>query len=68
MTNKNGGGRVIVPEPKFLTGTIEMKSNVELHLKNEAILLGSTNPLHYKSLEIKGSRYPKAKKKMTILN
>jgi len=54
MTNENGGGRVIVPEGKFLTGTIEMKSNVELHLKNEAILLGSTNPLHYKSLEMKG--------------
>ena len=38
---KSGGGRVIIPNGTFLTGTIIIKSNVELHLENEATLLGS---------------------------
>ena len=48
--NKNGGGRVIVPEGIFLTGSIILKSNVELHLEEKAILLGSTNRDHYLKL------------------
>ncbi|MCM4167121.1 glycoside hydrolase [Arenibacter sp. H213] len=48
--HKNGGGRVIVSEGVFLTGSIILKSGVELHLKKEAILLGSTNPYDYKGL------------------
>src|SRR5205085_904539 len=44
---KNGKGRVIVPEGIFLTGSIILKSNVELHLADKAVLLGSTNPDHY---------------------
>ncbi len=47
---KNGGGRVIVPAGRFLTGTILMKSGVELHLFKDAILLGSTIPTHYTKL------------------
>ena len=30
---KNGGGRVTIPAGKFLTGTIVLKTNVELHLE-----------------------------------
>ena len=45
--HSNGGGRVIIPEGKFLTGAVLMRSAVELHLKRNAILLGSTNPDHY---------------------
>lgn len=37
------GGRVIVPAGKFLTGTIYLKSNVTLHLGENATLLGSTD-------------------------
>ena len=48
--NKNGGGRVIIPEGIFLTGTIILKSNVELNLTENAMLLGSTNPDHYLKL------------------
>src|ERR1051326_384696 len=48
--NKNGGGRVIVPEGIFLTGSIILKSNVELHLLDKAVLLGSTNIDDYKKL------------------
>src|SRR5436853_7765170 len=45
--NKNGGGRVIIPQGVFLTGSIILKSNVELHLLDKAVLIGSTNPDHY---------------------
>lgn len=48
--NKKGGGRVIIPEGKFLTGSIILKSNVELHLAQNAVLLGSTNPDDYRQL------------------
>ena len=36
-----GGGRVIVPAGTFLSGTIRMKSHVELHLERGAVLLAS---------------------------
>ncbi|MDZ4845677.1 MAG: glycoside hydrolase family 28 protein [Chitinophagales bacterium] len=48
--HENGGGRVVVPAGNFLTGTILLKSGVELHLLEGAILLGSADPTHYKTL------------------
>lgn len=48
--HKKGGGKVIVPEGTFLTGSIILKTGVELHLKKEAILLGSTDPFDYKNI------------------
>jgi polygalacturonase len=45
-----GGGRLIIPEGQFLSGSIILKSGVELHLQQNAVLLGSTNPYHYKGL------------------
>ena len=33
-----GGGRVIVPEGEFLTGAIELKSNVNLHIAPKSVL------------------------------
>jgi polygalacturonase len=42
-----GGGRVVLGRGSFLTGTLVMKSHVELHLKKRAVLLGSTDPAHY---------------------
>lgn len=36
-----GGGRVVVPPGTFLTGTVFVKSNVEIHLEEGAELLGS---------------------------
>jgi len=44
---KNGGGRIVIPAGTFLTGSIIMRSNVELHLLVNAVLLGSTDPDHY---------------------
>ncbi len=40
---KKGGGVVVVPAGKFITGTIILKSNVNLYLEQGAVLLGSTN-------------------------
>ena len=40
---KQGGGHLIVPDGIWLTGPIKMVSNVDLHLENNAIILGSTN-------------------------
>jgi polygalacturonase len=44
-----GGGRVIVPGGKrFLIGALMLKSNVDFHLADDAMLLASPNPAHYK--------------------
>ena len=45
--HKAGGGRVVVPKGKFVTGAIVLKSGVTLHVEQGAKLLGSTNPAHY---------------------
>jgi len=42
-----GGGRVLVPAGRFLTGALELKSGVELHLARGATLLFSTDPADY---------------------
>ncbi|WP_342647440.1 glycosyl hydrolase family 28 protein [Mucilaginibacter sp. CSA2-8R] len=43
----NGGGRVIVPAGNFVTGPVKLKNNVELHLAEYAVLLGSTHRLDF---------------------
>lgn len=45
--NRMGGGRVIITQGLFLSGSLVMKSNVTLHLMQNAFLLGSTNPDDY---------------------
>ncbi|GAA4761016.1 MULTISPECIES: glycoside hydrolase family 28 protein [Flavobacterium] len=45
--SKNGGGRVIVPKGKFLTGPIHLENNVNLHLEEGSEILFSTNPDDY---------------------
>lgn len=39
-----GGGRVIVPAGRFLSGSVLLKDNVELHLESGAVLISSLNP------------------------
>ena len=41
--HSSGGGRVTVPAGCFVTGTIWLKSNVELYLQHNAVLKGSEN-------------------------
>ncbi|MCB9247556.1 MAG: glycoside hydrolase family 28 protein [Ignavibacteriales bacterium] len=50
IAHNSGGGKVVIPKGKFLTGSIILKSNVELHLQKDAVLLGSTNPYDYKGI------------------
>jgi polygalacturonase len=44
---KAGGGRVLVPAGRFLTGAIHLLSNVELHVSEDATLLFDANPSSY---------------------
>jgi polygalacturonase len=44
---KNGGGKVVVPSGKYLTGPIHLESNVNLHLEDQAEILFSTNSKEY---------------------
>ncbi len=39
-----GGGRVTVPAGQFLSGTICLKSHVDLHLESGAVLMASLDP------------------------
>ena len=45
--NKAGGGRVVVPAGRFLTGPIHLLSNVNLHVVRDATVLFTTNPAAY---------------------
>ena len=49
--NGSGGGRVTLCQGSYLIGQLELKSGVELHLEEGAILLGSTSPYDYASVE-----------------
>lgn len=44
---ENGGGKVLVPNGKYLTGAIHLESNVNLHLEDNAEILFSLNPKKY---------------------
>jgi|GEM_PF-340954 len=56
-----GGGKLIIPAGKFLTGSLQMKSDVHLYLEKGAVLLGSPNPYHYSELKMPGR--PETEKK-----
>jgi polygalacturonase len=44
---KAGGGRVVVPAGRFVTGAIHLQSNVNLHLEADAVLAFDTDPASY---------------------
>ncbi len=48
--SKGGGGKVIIPPGNFMTGTLSMKSGVELHISLGAVLLGSHSTSDYRKL------------------
>ncbi|WP_255563491.1 glycoside hydrolase family 28 protein [Mucilaginibacter rivuli] len=43
----SGGGTVLVPTGKFVTGVIYLKSNIDLHFENGGTLLASINRIDY---------------------
>ncbi|WP_215222710.1 glycoside hydrolase family 28 protein [Echinicola shivajiensis] len=51
QANLEGGGKVIIPNGIFLSGTLTLKSNVELSLEKGAVLLGSTDIKDYYTIE-----------------
>src|SRR4030042_764495 len=54
VCNQNGGGTVIIPAGKFITGSIRMLSNVNLYLEPGAILTGSPDTDDYR---LEGKRH-----------
>lgn len=44
---RNGGGTVVIPEGKWLTGAIHFEDNINLHLEKNAVLLFSQDPNDY---------------------
>ncbi|MEO5716385.1 MAG: glycosyl hydrolase family 28 protein [Luteolibacter sp.] len=56
----SGGGTVSFPAGRYLTGTIQIKSNVTLRVEKDATLLGSTHVADYRNLDpfIDGSGNP----------
>ena len=46
----DGGGRVVLPAGRYLSGSIILGSGVELHLSKKAVLLGSSQPADYVKL------------------
>ena len=49
--SKGGGGKIIFPAGKYLTGTIVLKDNVVLRLEKYAVILGSTNVEDYHNID-----------------
>ena len=49
--SRKGGGRLCFPSGCYLTGSLRLRSGVELHLEPGATLLGSSNPEHYLTLQ-----------------
>lgn len=43
----HGGGIVLIPAGRFVTGVLEIRSHITLHLDANAWLLGSTNRMDY---------------------
>lgn len=49
--SKEGGGTLVIPAGKFLTGSLILKSGVSLQLEKGAILLGSRDSVDYLSIK-----------------
>jgi hypothetical protein len=49
-----GGGTVVFPPGRYLSGSVHLKSHVKLHLEKGATLLGSTRVSDYRKLNFLG--------------
>lgn len=64
---RNGGGKVIVPAGTFLTGSVVLKSKVNLHLEKDAIVLSSPYMKDYPHRSLRSeARYQKYMKRSLI--
>jgi len=46
-----GGGQVILEGGSFLSGRIDLKTGVDLHIERDAVLLFSTDPRDYPEIQ-----------------
>lgn len=53
----NGGGTVLIPSGLFISGTLYLKSNVDLHFEMGAVLKASTNREDYNPLDAYPENY-----------
>ena len=60
--NNAGGGRVIIPAGEWLTGPIHLKSNVNLHLSEGAIVRFTDNPTDYLPARLRSSGRVRARR------
>ncbi len=47
---EKGGGEVCVPKGSYVIGDIRLRSNITLHLLEDAVILGSLNPKNYEHI------------------
>ena len=47
FASSRGGGRVVLDQGDYVSGSIYLKDNVTLHIEKDAVLLGSLNPYDY---------------------
>lgn len=47
ICHADGGGRVLFPPGRYLTASLQLHSNLNLHLEREAVILGSPCPDDY---------------------
>lgn len=50
--HQKGGGRLTLSPGSYLTGSLMLRSGVELYLEEGATLLGSTNPYDYQPISV----------------
>ena len=50
--NEAGGGEVLLPKGVYLSGSVFLKSGVDFHLAEDAVLKGSPDPADYNALDI----------------
>jgi len=48
-----GGGKVVVPAGRFLTGTVQLKNNVTLFLDKDATLMATGDKSQFKGADVK---------------
>jgi hypothetical protein len=46
-----GGGKVVIPEGRYLTGPLFLKSHIQVEIEAGAVLLGSTNFADYPTID-----------------
>jgi len=61
-----GGGKVVVPRGVFLTGPIELKSHIELHLERGAVLLFSPDIALYPLVRVSYEGLPAVRARSPI--